>query len=100
MSQAATALCLSIFLRVAARVGEGGTLELDTSPDILRRQLTIIGSWTFSSLGQAECARYVAERGIDVDQLFTHRYTLDQAAQAYELFDQQTTGKGVFEFGL
>ena len=79
-------------------VGEGGTVELDVSPDILRRQLTIIGSWTFSSIGQAECARYVADRGIDLEQLFTHRFTLDQAHEAYELFDQQTTGKGVFEF--
>ena len=79
-------------------VGEGGTVELDVSPDILRRQLTIIGSWTFSSLGQADCARYVADRGIDLEQLFTHRFELDQATDAYELFDQQTTGKGVFEF--
>ena len=79
-------------------VGEGGTVELDVSPDILRGQLTIIGSWTFSSLGQADCARYVADRGIDLEQLFTHRFKLDQATDAYELFDQQTTGKGVFEF--
>lgn len=79
-------------------VGEGGTVELDVSPDILRRQLTIIGSWTFSSVGQADCARYVADRGIDIEQLFTHRFELDQASEAYELFDQQTTGKGVFEF--
>ena len=79
-------------------VGEGGTVELAVSPDILRRQLTIIGSWTFSSVGQADCARYVADRGIDLEQLFTHRFALDQANDAYELFDQQTTGKGVFEF--
>jgi threonine dehydrogenase-like Zn-dependent dehydrogenase len=79
-------------------VGEGGTVELDVSPDILRRQLTIIGSWTFSSVGQGDCARYVADRGIDLEQLFTHRFELDQASEAYQLFDQQTTGKGVFEF--
>ncbi len=79
-------------------VGEGGTVELDVSPDILRRQLTIIGSWTFSSVGQADCARHVADEGIDLEQLFTHRFALEQAHEAYELFDQQTTGKGVFEF--
>jgi threonine dehydrogenase-like Zn-dependent dehydrogenase len=79
-------------------VGEGGTVTLDVSPDILRRQLTIMGSWTFSSLGQSECARYVADRAIDIDRLFSHRYKLNQAHQAYELFDQQTVGKGVFEF--
>ncbi len=78
-------------------VGEGDTVTLDVSQHLLRRQITLIGSWTFSSLGQAECARYVAERGIDVERLFTHRYKLDQAEEAYKLFDTQTTGKGVFE---
>ena len=44
-----------------------------------------------------EGARFVAERGIDVDHLFTQRYTsLDEAEDAYRLFDTQTTGKGVF----
>jgi len=33
-----------------------------------------------------------------VERLFTHRYSLDQAEEAYRLFDRQTTGKGVFLF--
>ena len=41
------------------------------------------------------CARCVADRGIDLDRLFTHRWTLDQAEEAYRLFDRQTEGKGV-----
>jgi threonine dehydrogenase-like Zn-dependent dehydrogenase len=80
----------------ACFVGEGGSVSLDVSPDMLRRQITIVASWTFSTVGQAECARFVAERKIDVDHLFTHRWKLDQAAEAYRLFDTQTTGKGVF----
>jgi threonine dehydrogenase-like Zn-dependent dehydrogenase len=79
----------------ACFVGEGDTVTLDVSNDLLRRQVTVIGSWTFSSIGLAECARYVADRGIDIDALFTHRWTLDQAAEAYQLFDRQTSGKGV-----
>jgi threonine dehydrogenase-like Zn-dependent dehydrogenase len=79
-------------------VGEGGSVTLDVSRDMIRKQLTVIGSWTFSSVIQAECARFVADRKIDVERLFTQRYTLDQAAEAYELFDTQTTGKGVFLF--
>lgn len=79
-------------------VGEGGQITLDVSPDLLRRQVTLIGSWTFSTVGQAECAQFVAGRGIDVDALFTDRWTLDQAEQAYKRFDQQTSGKGVFLF--
>ncbi len=77
-------------------VGEGGQMTLDVSPDLLRRQVTLIGSWTFSTVGQAECAKFIADRGVDVDRLFTDRWRLDQAVEAYQLFDQQTTGKGVF----
>jgi hypothetical protein len=31
-----------------------------------------------------------------VDDLFSDRWQLDQAEEAYKLFDTQTTGKGVF----
>ncbi|MBY0330735.1 MAG: zinc-binding dehydrogenase [Acetobacteraceae bacterium] len=77
-------------------VGEGGEVTIDVSPDMLRRQATVIASWTFSTIGQAECARFVVDRGIDVDALFTEQWRLDQAAEAYGLFDRQTGGKGVF----
>lgn len=84
----------------ACYVGEGGDVTLDVSPDLLRRQVTLIGSWTFSIVAQAECARYIADRKIDVDSLFTERWPLAKAEQAYRLFDTQTTGKGVFvDFG-
>ncbi len=79
----------------ACFVGEGDTVTLDVSNDMLRRQVTIIGSWTFSTVGQADCARYVADRKIDVDRLFTQRWKLEQAEEAYKLFDKQTSGKGV-----
>jgi len=79
-------------------VGEGGDVRLEVSPDLLRRQVTLIGSWTFSSVGQMECARFVAERGIPLGKLITQRWRLEQAAEAYRLFDRQTTGKGVFVF--
>jgi threonine dehydrogenase-like Zn-dependent dehydrogenase len=77
-------------------VGEGDSVTLDVSPDMLRKQLTIMGSWTFSTTGQADCVRFVEERGIKVDRLFTHRWNLAQAAEAYRLFDAQTAGKSVF----
>ena len=77
-------------------VGERNDVTIDVSPDILRKQLTMIGSWTFSVIGQAECARFIVERNLAVDQLFTHRWKLSQAEEAYQLFDQQNSGKGVF----
>ena len=77
-------------------VGEGGDVHIDVSPHLLRRQLTLIASWTFSTIIQEECARFVVDRNIAVDRLFTDRWQLDQAEEAYRKFDTQTTGKGVF----
>ncbi|PHS05512.1 MAG: iditol 2-dehydrogenase, partial [Blastopirellula sp.] len=80
----------------ACFVGEGGDVTIEVSPDMLRRQVTLIGSWTFSKNGLADCAQFIAERKIDVDALFTHEFKLDDADAAYKLFDQQNMGKGVF----
>jgi threonine dehydrogenase-like Zn-dependent dehydrogenase len=79
-------------------VGEGGTVTLDVSQDLIRKQLTLVASWTFSAVGQEECARFIADRRLPLKRLLTHRWTLDQADEAYRLFDTQTTGKGVFVF--
>jgi threonine dehydrogenase-like Zn-dependent dehydrogenase len=79
-------------------VGEGGDVTLDVSRDLLRKQLTLIGSWTFSAMGQADCARFVVDAGIKLERIFTHRWKLDQAEEAYRVFDMQSSGKGVIEF--
>jgi threonine dehydrogenase-like Zn-dependent dehydrogenase len=79
-----------------AFVGEGGSTTFDISQQMIRRQLTIHASWTFSAVGQEECARFIAERKVPLKKLLTHRFTLEQADAAYRLFDTQTTGKGVF----
>jgi threonine dehydrogenase-like Zn-dependent dehydrogenase len=81
----------------ACFVGEGDIVTLNVSNDLLRRQVTIIGSWTFSKVGQAKCAEYVSDKGISLDAIFTHEWKLDQAKEAYELFDLQHTGKGVID---
>jgi len=79
-------------------VGEGGDVTINVSPDMLRKQLTIIGSWTFSAMGQAECARFIVDNGIKLEKIFSHRWKLDQASEAYRVFDTQSTGKGVITF--
>ena len=79
----------------ACFAGERGQVTLDVSADLLRRRVTLVGSWTFSKQGQSECAEFIAERNVDVERLFTHRWRLEQAEEAYRLFDTQTTGKAV-----
>src|SRR5215468_4055179 len=76
-------------------LGEGGDVTIDVSTDMNRKQLAVFGSWTFSKNGQADCARFVSERKLDVDGLFTHSWPLEAADEAYRVFDTQTTGKGL-----
>jgi threonine dehydrogenase-like Zn-dependent dehydrogenase len=80
----------------ACYVGEGGDVTLDVSPDLLRRQVTLIGSWTFSAMGMRECAEFIAKKRIPLERIFSHRWRLEQADEAYRTFDTQSTGKGVF----
>ena len=75
-------------------VGIGQRASFDIDKDVIHKQLTIMGSWTFSVSGQADCARYIAEKNLPVQELFTHSFSIDDAKAAYELFDTQTTGKG------
>lgn len=81
---------------VVALVGEGGQLTVDVSTEMIRKQLTLIGSWTFSTVGQEDCARFVASHKVAVDELFTERWDLEDAVQANQLFDTQSSGKAVF----
>lgn len=80
-----------------ALVGLGGTVGFDLK-SYLDRQLTVMTSYSMSLVGQMECADFVVQRKIDLDRLFTHRWRLDRAEEAYALFDRQSSGKGVFLF--
>jgi threonine dehydrogenase-like Zn-dependent dehydrogenase len=82
-----------------AFVGHGvPTTELDISRNVIRRQLTLIGSYTFSDVGQSDCARFIADHKVDADLVFTDRWSIGDAEQAYVEFDKQAGGKAVFEF--
>ncbi|MFO1143025.1 MAG: zinc-binding dehydrogenase [Amaricoccus sp.] len=81
----------------ACMVGVGGPLEV-SSDQVIILSKTVMGSLTFSKNQMADCARFVVERGLDIDALFTHEFRLDQAEEAYALFDQKKIGKGVFVF--
>jgi threonine dehydrogenase-like Zn-dependent dehydrogenase len=81
----------------ACMVGVFGPIELD-SEELIQLRKTVVGSLTFSKNQQEECALFVAERGLDVESLFTNEFRLEEAEKAYELFDQRKIGKGVFIF--
>jgi len=81
-----------------ALVGIGNQLSADAMKDVIRRQRTIIGSYTFSEVAMKNCAQFIVDHDVKVDDLFTDYWRLDQADEAYKSFDKQSGGKGVFIF--
>lgn len=81
-----------------ACVGEGGTLEMNPSPDIIHDQKTIYGSWVTSIWKMEELVERLVRWGIHPEELVTHRFTLDQAADAYALMAEGKCGKVVVVF--
>jgi 2-desacetyl-2-hydroxyethyl bacteriochlorophyllide A dehydrogenase len=77
-------------------VGLGSSFEFSLA-EFLRQQIQILTSWTMSIQQQKACADFVIERSLDVDALFTDRWQLDQADEAYKHFNRQSSGKGVFQ---
>lgn len=78
-----------------ACVGMGATASFEMNTDIIKRQVNLLGSRTFSTHQQADCARFCADKALPVADLFTHSFPLTDVTAAYELFDTQTTGKAV-----
>ena len=88
--------CLRLWGTVGL-VGIGPTpAPLHLAADMIVRQITMFGSLTFSSVIMAECAKFSVDRKVAVDAIFSHRWKLEQAAEAYATLDTQSTGKGVF----
>lgn len=76
-----------------AFVGEGGTVEFNPSPDMLHDQKTIFGSWVTSIWKMEELVSKIVRWGIHPEDLVTHRFTLEQADEAYALMASGNCGK-------
>ncbi len=79
----------------ACWVGVGSTINFALT-EHLYKQVTAVPSWTLSVPMIEHCARFVMDRGVDVDSLFTDSWSLQEASAAYALAAEQKAGKGVF----
>ena len=74
--------CTAAWGRIAL-VTVGGNLNVEGMKDVIGKQRTIIGSYTFSEVGMKDCAYFIADHGVQVDRLFTDRWKLEEADKAY-----------------
>ena len=82
----------------SAMVGEGNTVSFDVSQTIIHNQITVFGSWV-TSLGHMEdLVEKLVEWDLKPEVIVSHRFTLDQAADAYRVADEGQSGKVVIVF--
>jgi threonine dehydrogenase-like Zn-dependent dehydrogenase len=74
-------------------IGEGGTVTFDPSPDIIHDQKTIFGSWVTSTWLMEELVERLVRWNLHPEQIITHKFPLEQAAEAYQLMASGRCGK-------
>jgi threonine dehydrogenase-like Zn-dependent dehydrogenase len=74
-------------------IGEGGAVAFNPSPDIIHDQKTIYGSWVTSTWRMEELVERLVRWNLHPEDIITHRFSLKQAGQAYELMASGKCGK-------
>jgi threonine dehydrogenase-like Zn-dependent dehydrogenase len=76
-----------------AMVGEGNTVQFDVSQTIIHNQITVYGSWV-TSLGHMEdLVEHLVTWKLRPEVIVSHRFGLDEAAEAYRVADEGQSGK-------
>jgi threonine dehydrogenase-like Zn-dependent dehydrogenase len=74
-------------------LGEGGGVEFQPSPDMIHDQKTLYGSWVTSIWLMEELVERLVRWNLHPAELITHRFALDQVADAYSLMASGKCGK-------
>ncbi|MHB1293505.1 MAG: zinc-binding dehydrogenase [Anaerolineae bacterium] len=75
-----------------ALVGEKPEATIRPSPQVIHKELTVIGSFYFSGPDYWHILD-LHERGLSLEGLVTHRFRLDQAVEAFTTFASGRSGK-------
>lgn len=81
-----------------AMVGEGSGIEFDVSQTIIHPQITIYGSWVTSLGHMEELVEKLVEWDLRPERIASHRFRLEEAADAYRVADEGQSGKVVIVF--
>jgi threonine dehydrogenase-like Zn-dependent dehydrogenase len=76
-----------------ALVGEGGTLGLSPSLDLIHDQKTVYGSWVTSIWLMEDLVERIVRWKIHPEDLVTNRFPLEKANEAYALMATGKSGK-------
>lgn len=79
-------------------VGEGGRVDFDVSRVLIHRQLSLHGSWVTSLRHMEDLLARLVRWQIRPERVITHRFGLDDAAEAYRVADAGSSGKVAIVF--
>lgn len=74
-------------------IGEGGSVELAPSPDLIHDQKTLYGSWVTSTWRMEELVERLVRWELRPADLVTHRFALEEVEKAYQLMASGKCGK-------
>ena len=90
-----TALDLVRHFGHVAIIGENAEATIRPSDHFCRKEITLSGSTCFP-LGEFDGIVRLFEAGLPAADMITHRFTVEQAAEAYATFATGNTGKVIF----
>ncbi|MBP1157293.1 MULTISPECIES: zinc-binding dehydrogenase [unclassified Paenibacillus] len=80
----------------AAFIGEGKEVTIKPSEQLIRKQITLMGSWYFPIFEYDEITKFIMDKGLPVEKLVSHTFKLEEAETAFRMFDERKTEKAVF----
>jgi propanol-preferring alcohol dehydrogenase len=79
-----------------AAVGEQGEVPIHVSEGLIRRDITLVGSW-FYHYSEYPDILDLYRRGLDAGRLITHRFPLVEAVDAFGMFAAGRAGKVILK---
>lgn len=82
----------------AVFVGAGSSEKVVNPGQLIGSQLTLMGSFVIPLWMTWEMVDFLNAQNISFEGIVTHRFSIDDAPEAYRIFDEGKTGKVVFQW--
>ncbi len=81
-----------------AFIGEGGSVGFEPSPELIHDQKTLFGSWVTSVGNMEDLVERMPRWNMHPHDICTHRFSLEDAAEAYRTMAEGKSGKVAIVF--
>lgn len=81
---------------VVGFIGECKSCTINPSDQLIRKLIDLKGCWYFNRSDWNEITQFIIDKKIDIGKISSHTFSIEEAAEAFKLFDSRTTQKVVF----